>query len=115
MAKKQSDGEAAEAAGKRRPQKKPAAAKPGARARPAKGGKPSKPAKPPSKPSRSGRSGTTGRIPRPTRAAPVPSAQAELPIDDGDAIDDADIVSETRIEAVVQAVADLGDEGPDDV
>src|SRR3954470_6364983 len=107
MAKKQSDGEAAEAAGKRRAQKKMAAAKPGARAKPAKSGKPSKPAKP-SKPSRSGRSGTTGRIPRPTRPPPVSSAQAALPIDelDVDAIDDADIVSETRVDAVAAATAE---------
>ncbi|HEX8112679.1 MAG TPA: hypothetical protein VF516_33340, partial [Kofleriaceae bacterium] len=101
MAKKQSDGEAAEAAGKRRPQKKTAAPKPGARSKPAKGGKPSKPAKP-SKPSRSGRSGTTARMPRPTRPPPEP-AQAELPIGDVDVIEDADILSETRVDAAAEA------------
>ena len=94
MAKKQSDGEAAEAAGKRRPQKKMAAPRPGARSRPAKGGKPSKPTKP-SKPSRSAK---TARLPQPSRPPPAP-AQAELPIGDADLIQDADIVSETLVDA----------------
>jgi hypothetical protein len=133
MAKKQSDGEVAEAAGKRRPQKKTAPAKPGARSRPAKGGKPSQPARPskpsqparPSKPSQSSRSAKTGRIPRPTRPPPVPPAQAELPIGDADleVIEDADIVFETRVDAVAEAAAEGrpsrgepdDDEGLDDV
>jgi hypothetical protein len=101
MAKKQSDGEAAEAAGKRRPQKKTAAPRPGARSRPAKGGKP--PSKPP-RPSKPGRSGKTARIPRPTRPPPAPPAQAVLPIGDADLIEDADILSETRVEAAADAV-----------
>ncbi len=106
MAKKQSDGEATEAAGKRRPQKKTAAPRPGARSKPAKGGKPAKPAKPskPSKPSRSGRSGTTARIPRPTRPPAESPAQAELPIGDVEFIEDADILSETHVEAAAAAV-----------
>src|SRR5580765_6448535 len=102
MAKKQSDGEAsAEAAGKRRPQKKTAAPGPGARTKPAKAGKPSKPSKPakpsqPSQPSRPGRAGKAARASRPTR----PPAQAELPIGGVDLIEDADIVAETRAAAV---------------
>ena len=101
MAKKQSDGEAAEAAGKRRPQKKTAAPRPGARSRPAKGGKPNKP----SRPSKPGRSGKTARIPRPTRPPPAPPAQAKLPVGDADLIEDADILSETRVEAAAAAEA----------
>ncbi|HEX7839361.1 MAG TPA: hypothetical protein VF469_17910, partial [Kofleriaceae bacterium] len=78
MAKYKSDGEASEAASKRRPQKKTAAPKPGAKGRSAKPSKPAKPAKP-TKPSKAAK---PARPARPARKPPEPPVQAELPIRD---------------------------------
>jgi hypothetical protein len=98
MAKKQSAGEAsAEAAKKRRPQKKTAAPKAGGRRPP---GKPGKKAKRP-------------------REEP---AQGELPIADVDIIEDADIIAESvadpeldPVAAALEAAADLADSSTEEV
>jgi hypothetical protein len=98
MAKKQSASEAAaEAAKKRRPQKKTAAPKAGARkpaAAPAKPAAPAKRAAPPAPAAKK----ASGRRPR-------ESAQAELPIAaPANVIEDAEILSEMPIEAAAPAV-----------
>jgi len=95
MAKKQSAGEAAaDAAKKRRAQQKKTAPKASAK-KPA--AKPSKAAKPPAKPAKKPR--------------PAP-AQAELPIDEVDAVEDAEIIAESAAasEAAVSAPGDDGDD-----
>lgn len=93
MAKKQSDGEAsAETARKRRPQKKTAAARSGAKGRPT---KPTKPGKP-SKPSRAAKPTPAGKKPA------GPPAQAELPIGEIE-VEDAEIVAEAPAEAAFEA------------
>ncbi|HMG22973.1 MAG TPA: hypothetical protein VK607_16675, partial [Kofleriaceae bacterium] len=92
MAKKQSDGEAsAEAAGKRRPQKKTAAPRPGARG---------KPAKPPARPAKSSK---PSRSTRPIRTVKQPPAQAELPIGAAAALEDAELVAGSQADAAAEA------------
>src|SRR4051812_39390860 len=90
MAKKQ-DGEAsAEAASRRRPQKKTAAPKPAGRNRAAKPARPVKSARAPERAARPAR-------PARGRRTTEPQAQAELPIGElePETVDDADIVSES--------------------
>jgi hypothetical protein len=102
MAKKQSAGEAAaEAAKKRRPQKKPTVAKAAAKKPPAKAGKSPKPA---------ARGKPAGKSARPARE----SAQAELPIAPVDIVEDADIIAESLADARGGALDVAPEPEPDD-
>jgi len=112
MAKNKADGDgAAEAANRRRPQKKTIAPRPGAKGKP--GARPGKQAKPV-------KSAKPAKSARPARKPAGPPAQAELPIRDVeetvdlDEVEDADIIAETPAVTAAAPPPDADDEAEDD-